>query len=140
MEKLFAAIVEWFSQPESIRRSRNVLIFVAVISAVATGVGLYLSNDVVSTPCSTDKYPMRCYRVPKDACEIFWAHTESSCKSIISGLKLSPTRLIGPILFRCQVAKFDQNFSYGRISTPECNEMHTDLEGWKMRNPDFFPQ
>jgi hypothetical protein len=140
MEKYLEAIIEWFSLPGSLRIVRNVFIVTGVFTVIVGGLAYYMSQQEELTPCSPSKYPARCYHVQENACDIFWKHSEASCQAIIKSLKLSPTRLIGPILFRCQELKFDMNFAYTRISNADCDERHAELEAWKMRNPDFLPK
>jgi hypothetical protein len=97
----------------------------------------HTTTEVETTPCSPQGFPARCYHISQDICEVVWKKAESSCKGIISGLNLPPTRLIGPVMFKCQQVSLDNAFGNSRKSNDECSAMKADLESWKARNPDF---
>ena len=113
---------------------------IVILLVMGAGILIYFdyraSLEVVSTPCSPTGYPGRCYNIPQKMCEIIWSKHEVECTEFAQKLSLSPGRLTGPIVFKCQLVHLDKTFSTSRVSNRECNEMHLDLEAWKRSN-DF---
>jgi hypothetical protein len=114
-----------------------ILVSIAMGIIVVAVLAEELSRETKQTPCSPDSYPANCYHVSKDVCQFIWTKSEASCKEAIKGLNLSPGRLLSPILFKCQVASLDRNISTTRITSPECNRLHNELEDWLRSNPNF---
>lgn len=137
MEKFYYALIRWLDQKDSLAKIRNVsLIF--LVAALLTGTAMYYAmNEVVNTPCSPSQYPGRCYRIPQDVCQSQWDRSVPVCLQQIQKLQLSPTRLIGPIQFKCQLTHLDRLFNTARITSDGCNELHIKLDQWKITNPDF---
>ena len=70
-------------------------------------------------------------------CQFIWDKAETSCKAYIQSLSLPAGKLIGPFVFKCQLAGLDRAVVYSRKSTDECNEMFSELEDWKRHNSDI---
>lgn len=96
-----------------------------------------LLSEPDTDPCAPDRYPGRCYRVNRSVCESIWSKANVDCKKKIQELKLSPTRLTGPIQFKCQLTVLDRLISYTRQNNTECNQLHKELDQWQRTNPDF---
>jgi hypothetical protein len=111
----------------------QVLLLVAILGSFV----YYSMIEVESTPCSPGGFPVRCYHITQDVCEVIWKKSEESCKTTVQGLNLSASRLLGPITFKCQLSSLDKAFSNSRKNNEECTEMKKDLDGWRARNPDF---
>ena len=110
--------------------------FYAVLGlSLAIYVGNRMMSDVDPEPCAPDGFPGRCYYVQQNTCEYFWARAEKNCKENVKKLSLPLTRLISPIVVKCQLSALDHAFS--RVESEECDHLHKDLEGWRQRNPDF---
>ncbi len=119
-------------------RTRLLWTFFAVASAILIFFGLQLTEGQFdSGPCTPNGFPGRCYRIRPEMCETVWTQSKSSCMAIIAGITLPPGRLVGPALRKCQMVKLDRSFSYNRISTAECDELHRDLETWLQGNSYF---
>ena len=103
--------------------------------AFAFYLGSHMMSDVDPEPCAPGGFPGRCYYVQQNTCEYFWSRAEKNCKDTVRKLSLPLTRLITPIVTKCQLSSMDKAFP--RVETDECLKLHKDLEGWRMRNPDF---
>jgi hypothetical protein len=135
MKRLINSLYEWVFSDSPLAAGIKVLSLVAVLTAFLIYLVARMDENVLSGPCSPPNgNPIRCYHVSQHICEVMWAKTEPECKEFVTSLKLPPGRLVGPIIFRCQVIKLDQAFSASRKSTPECLDMHRELEEWKKRN------
>lgn len=110
-------------------------IIVGLVVATLSLVMYRLADDRNPEPCEPMGYPGRCYEVSQQMCEVAWKRSEEPCMKFISGLKLG-TRLIGPILFKCQLTSLDKVFHFSLKSTDECKTMYNDLKDWQKRN-DF---
>jgi hypothetical protein len=129
-------MLNWLSKKS--RLSKTVitsLAFAMFFLCLIVWVQLLKEPDIA--PCAPDRYPGRCYRVDRKVCESLWDKSNDECKKKIQELNLSTTRLIGPILFKCQVSVLDRLISYTRQNNTDCNQLHRDLESWKRSNPDF---
>jgi hypothetical protein len=94
------------------------------------------SDEAEPTPCSPGALPSRCYQISKKMCETVWSTTEASCQEYLKKFNLTPGRLVGPIVFRCQWAYLDNAFAGARNPTPECKQLFSELKAWESRN-DF---
>jgi len=113
-------------------------LFIASILGLIVLIGItQLVDDEDKHPCAPKQYPGRCYRVTREICLSTWNKYQDECSQKVSELNLSPSRITGPIVFNCQLAKFDRLFSYLRTTNPDCNEQQEELELWKKTNPDF---
>ena len=121
------------------RTNRQVAWGVSVGIATLLVVGLLyrISQEIEPGPCTPGGFPFRCYHIHEKMCDTVWAQAERSCQAKIKGLALPPTRLSGPIQEKCQLAAVDSAFSLQRTTSPECDDLHKDLEAWLQRNPDF---
>ena len=115
--------------------SKN-LILISLPSLLLIFIGYQAAKEAEPTSCAPTGFPARCYQVPQKICEALWTKSGESCKEFIQKLTLPPGRLIGPIIFKCQLTALDNAFSHSRKATVECKEMVVDLEDWKRRN-DF---
>lgn len=137
MNKLLEFLENWFEQPDALRRTWQAFGLVIVAITFIVFAGYRMANEIPKQPCDEGSYPFRCYRINKDACMTVWTRAEKHCTDVTRGLDLPPTRLIGPIVFQCQVAMIDKAFGIMRTSEGDCPQKHRELDGWKMRNPDF---
>ncbi|MGZ6480436.1 MAG: hypothetical protein ACXWQE_14095 [Bdellovibrionales bacterium] len=115
-------------------RAAQIVIFFAVLAGAGGYFAYMLMNEGGPNPCSVTGYPGRCYVMNEKACNLVWEKSAATCKEAIQKYNLPPGRLVGPIIQRCQLGKIDEAFGPNRKSTPECEDMHRELEEWKQRN------
>ncbi len=137
MNKIYQNLILWLSRKDSASKFRNAFFLFFATFTLAGIAYYYAMNEVETSPCSPTQYPGRCYRIPENICQSQWDRSAQICEEQIKNLQLSPTRLIGPIRFKCQVAHLDRMFSSTRTASNGCNELHTKLDQWKITNPDF---
>ena len=113
---------------------RDSKIFIPVILILMVGLIYYMAKDVEPAPCSAQGYPGRCYHSDESQCEAIWTRAKEPCDEFIQGLTLTPGRLTGQILFKCQLTALDKALKFSRKSNSECDEMSKDLETWKKNN------
>jgi hypothetical protein len=126
--------MNWWNSDTNLARGLKVLLFFAVFAGLLTYFGYQIMNEATPKPCSPAGFPGRCYHVNDHICDITWRSSEAACKDVVKKLNLPPGRLIEPIITRCQLVKLDEAFSVSRKSTPECDDMHRELDEWKKRN------
>lgn len=97
-------------------------------------VGYRLSQEDPTGPCSPSGFPGRCYRITETMCNVVWDKAEGKCKEWVKQFKLPPGRLITPVIRKCQLSDLDSAYKWLRISSPECDQMKVDLDGWRRSN------
>ncbi len=140
MNKVLDWLANWLGNLTlAIFIKRDLFVLAQVLVALGLiGYFIYVVvTDSESTPCSPDRYPARCYNISQSQCEMIWRSAEVSCLQKVQRLSLPPTRLVGPIVFRCQEASLDSAFSSLRLTNSECNGLNKELREWKKRNTDF---
>lgn len=138
MDQLFGLILQIFGDFVVAIQRRNTFILFLIASIIILVLAYQFTDNPERPPCAPETYPMRCYRIRPDACEILWKATDTQCQEAIKKLSLPPTRLIGPLKFKCQVAMLDKAVKGTRISEGDCEEKHKELDEWKMTYPEIM--
>ncbi|MGE3680371.1 MAG: hypothetical protein AB7G93_01510 [Bdellovibrionales bacterium] len=133
MKSLFAALERWISSDSPVAGGAKIALFIVSLALLAY-VGKQLANVNSAGPCSPNGFPGRCYHVSEKLCAIVWTKAEATCKQTVARLALSPGRLTGPIIARCQMLQIDQAFDGVRKGDTECEVHHRDLIDWQKRN------
>lgn len=114
--------------------AQGLAIVFVIILIVLIYIGFQMDTDSRPPPCAAAGTIGRCYHVTQRVCEITLEGAEKECREFVKGMNLPLGRPLGATLFQCELATFDKSFLYSRKSTPECNDMFREVEGWKRAN------
>lgn len=134
MDRLTEALNRFLNWASALSTSQKVGILFSVFALFALSFSYRLVNEITPGPCSPGGYPARCYYITEKLCNYEWTRAKAKCEDFVHKQSLRPGRLLGPIVFYCQLSSLDSAFPYSRKSGEECDQKHADLMAWKRRN------
>jgi hypothetical protein len=123
-----------FAGVAGLTTAQKIGILFSIVALFAMAFSYRLINEVKPGPCEPTGFPARCYYIRPKMCDFEWQRSKPPCEDFVKKQNLPPGRLLGPIIFYCQLAHLDEAFGNRRKSNPECDEMYSKLKSWRQRN------